>query len=125
MTEADAGNHGRSPSTRYTLLEKLGAGGQAEVWRARDETAGVEVALKVLSPPLAHSEAAWAGLVREHAIASRLEHPLILKVQPPYREGDFAALPMELALGGDLRKLRGAGYLDVVPVLIDIAQALE
>jgi tetratricopeptide (TPR) repeat protein len=125
MTEADAGNHGRSPSTRYTLLEKLGAGGQAEVWRARDEIAGVEVALKVLSPPLAHSEAAWAGLIREHAIASRLEHPLILKVQPPYREGDFAALPMELALGGDLRKLRGAGYLDVVPVLIDIAQALE
>ncbi len=125
MTEADTGNHGRTPSTRYSLLEKLGAGGQAEVWRARDETAGVEVALKIMSPALARSEAAWAGLVREHAIASRLEHPLVLKVQPPYREGDFAALPMELASGGDLRKLRGAGYLDIVPVLIDIAQALE
>jgi serine/threonine protein kinase/tetratricopeptide (TPR) repeat protein len=125
MTAADTGNHGRSPSSRYTLLERLGAGGQAEVWRARDESAGVEVALKVLTPSLAHSEAAWTALVREHAIASKLEHPLILKVQPPYREGDFAALPMELAAGGDLRKLRGSSYLDIVPVLIDIAQALE
>jgi tetratricopeptide (TPR) repeat protein len=125
MTEADAGNYGRSPSSRYTLLEKLGAGGQAEVWRARDNNAGVEVALKVLSPALSHNEAAWMGLVREHAIAGKLDHPLILKVQPPYREGEFAALPMELASGGDLRKLRGSSYLDVVPVLIDIAQALE
>jgi len=125
MTEADAENHGRSPSSRYTLLEKLGAGGQAEVWRARDETAGVEVALKILSPALARNESAWTGLVREHAIASKLDHPLILKVQPPYREGDFAALPMEIASGGDLRKLRGASYLDVVPVIIDIAQGLE
>jgi serine/threonine protein kinase/tetratricopeptide (TPR) repeat protein len=126
MTEADTtGNRGRTLSTRYTLLEKLGAGGQAEVWRARDEYAGIEVALKLLSPSHAHNEASWAALVREHAIASTLEHPLILKVQPPYREGDFVALPMELASGGDLRKLRSASYLDVVPVLIDIAQALE
>jgi len=125
MTEAHTGNQRRTPSTRYTLLEKLGAGGQAEVWRARDESAGVEVALKLLSPSHARNEAAWAALAREHAIASTLDHPLILKVQPPYREGDFVALPMELATGGDLRKLRGASYLDVVPVLIDIAQALE
>src|SRR5262245_35796448 len=125
MTEADSGIHGRSPSSRYTLLEKLGAGGQAEVWRARDESAGVEVALKILNPSQAHSEAAWNALAREHAIASNLDHPLILKVQAPYREGDFAALPMELTSGGDLRKLRGASYLEIVPVLIDIAQALE
>src|SRR3954470_19192524 len=124
MTEADAGTR-KSLSSRYTLQEKLGAGGQAEVWRARDESAGVEVALKVLSASLAHNEAAWTGLVREHAIASKLDHPLILKVQPPHREGDFAALPMDLASGGDLRKLRGSSYLEVVPVLIDIALALE
>ncbi len=84
MTEADFWKPWTTVAdSRYTLLEKLGAGGQAEVWRARDETAGVEVALKVLSPSLAHNEAAWAGLVREHAIASQLDHPLILKVQPP------------------------------------------
>jgi serine/threonine protein kinase/tetratricopeptide (TPR) repeat protein len=126
MTEHDSAQHAaRRPSTRYTLIEKLGAGGQAEVWRARDETAGVEVALKVLNPTLAHDEAAWTALTREHAIASRMDHPTILKVYPPYREGDFVALPMELAAGGDLRRLRGKSYLDVIPVLIDIAQGLE
>src|SRR5690242_1598218 len=125
MTESVSSSQGRAISSRYTLLEKMGAGGQAEVWRARDESSGAEVALKVLNPSVAHDEAAWAALVREHKIASRLDHPAILKVYPPYREGDFAALPMELAAGGDLRRLRGKSYLDIVPVLIDIAQGLE
>jgi serine/threonine protein kinase/tetratricopeptide (TPR) repeat protein len=125
MIEALAANEGRPQSSRYTLLEKLGEGGQGEVWRARDEATGTEVALKVLSRALAKNEAAWAGLEREHAIGSRLEHPNILRVRPPFRDGDFVALPMELAPGGDLRRLRGQTYLEIVPVLIDIAQALE
>jgi serine/threonine protein kinase/tetratricopeptide (TPR) repeat protein len=125
MTENGFATRVTRGSSRYTLLEKLGAGGQAEVWRARDESAGVEVALKVLNPTLARDEGSWAALTREHAIASRMDHPAILKVNPPYREGDFVALPMELASGGDLRRLRGKGYLDIVPVLIDIAQGLE
>jgi serine/threonine protein kinase/tetratricopeptide (TPR) repeat protein len=125
MTEGVPSSQGRAFTARYTLLEKLGAGGQAEVWRARDNTGGLEVALKVLNPSLARDEAAWVALVREHDIASRLKYPSILKVYPPFRDGDFVALPMELAGGGDLRKLRGKSYLDVIPVLIDIAQALE
>jgi serine/threonine protein kinase/tetratricopeptide (TPR) repeat protein len=125
MTESDHPSHGRAHSTRYTLLEKLGAGGQAEVWRARDNESGAEVALKVLNPQLARDEGAWTALTREQAIASRMDHPAILKVYPPYREGDFVALPMELAPGGDLRRLRGKSYLDVIPVLIEIAQGLE
>lgn len=125
MIEALAANEGRPQSNRYTLLEKLGEGGQGEVWRARDEATGTDVALKVLSRALARNEAAWAALEREHAIASRLEHPGMLQVRPPFREGDFVALPMELASGGDLRRLRGQSYLEIVPVLIDIAQALE
>jgi tetratricopeptide (TPR) repeat protein len=125
MIEALAANEGRPQSNRYTLLEKLGEGGQGEVWRSRDEATGTEVALKVLSRALARNEAAWAALEREHAIASRLEHPGVLRVRPPFRDGDFVALPMELASGGDLRRLRGQSYLEIVPVLIDIAQALE
>jgi serine/threonine protein kinase len=125
MTEAVAAIHGRRLDARYTLLEKLGAGGQGEVWRAHDETRGIDVALKILTGALAKSEAAWAALEHEHGITSRLDHPGILKVFPPERSGDTIVLPMELASGGDLRRLRGAGYLEIIPVLIEVAQALE
>jgi tetratricopeptide (TPR) repeat protein len=125
MTEAVAALNGRRLDSRYTLLDKLGVGGQGEVWRAHDETRGVDVALKLLNPALARNDAAWAALEHEHAIASRLDHPSILRVFPPTRSGDVVVLPMELAPGGDLRRLRGAGYLEIIPVLIEVAQALE
>jgi serine/threonine protein kinase/tetratricopeptide (TPR) repeat protein len=110
---------------RFTLSERLGAGGQGEVWRAHDESRGIDIALKILSPALARSPGAWGALEREHAIAARLQHPAILQVMPPERFGEVLALPMELASGGDLRRLRGAGYLEIVPVLIEVAEALE
>lgn len=125
MTEAFAANSPSRLARRYTLLEKLGVGGQGEVWRARDEARGGDIALKLLSSSLAGSEAAWAQFEREHRIASRLEHPGILKVHAPQREGDFAVLPMDLAPAGDLRRLRGSNYLEIIPVLIEIAEALE
>src|SRR2546421_628941 len=125
MTEAAAAINGRRLAGRYRLLEMLGAGGQGEVWRARDDTRGIDVALKVLSPELGRNEGAWAALQHEHAIASRLDHSSILKVYPPERADDAVVLPMELAAGGDLRRLRGAGYLEIIPVLLEVAQALK
>src|SRR5205807_130723 len=68
---------------------------------------------------------AWAGLLNGHESASHLDHPGILKVYPPERDCGDLLLPMELAAGGDLRRLRGARYLTVVPVLLEVAQALE
>lgn len=111
---------------RYTLLSKLGAGGQSEVWRARDHKRGEEIALKILNPDVARSRGAWEALQREHALVSRLDHPLILKVYPPERDQDegILALPMELAPGGDLKRLRGVSYLEIGPVLLELAEAL-
>jgi serine/threonine protein kinase len=109
---------------RYTLIAKIGAGGQAEVWRARDHTRGDEIALKILNADLAKSPGAWEALQREYVIVSRLRHPLILKVFAPERDEDIVALPMELAPGGDLRRLRGVSYLEIGPVLLEVAQAL-
>ncbi|MDE2052124.1 MAG: serine/threonine protein kinase, partial [Gammaproteobacteria bacterium] len=109
----------------YTLIERIGTGGQGEVWRAHDESRGVDIALKVLAPSAARNPAAWEALEREHAICGRLQHPGILQVLAPERVDDAVALPMELAGGGDLRRLRGAGYLEIVPVLLEAAEALE
>jgi hypothetical protein len=125
MNEAATANNGQPLKTRYVLRERLGVGGQGEVWRAFDPQSGADIALKILHPSTGRSAAAWVALVHEHESASRLEHPGILKVFAPEREGTTFLLPMELATGGDLKRLRGAGYLTIVPVLIEVARALE
>lgn len=125
MTELTAPLKGRRLDARFTLLEKLGSGGQGEVWRAHDDTRGIDIALKVPNATGSSREAVLAAFEREHAIASRLNHASVLKVYPPHHLADTVVLPMELATGGDLRRLRGASYLDIIPVLLDIAQALE
>jgi len=120
-----AANPGRVLNVRYTLHERLGAGGQGEVWRAHDPQRDCDIALKILQPAAARIAAAWAALEREYAINSRLDHPHILKVFPPEATEEALLLPMELAGGGDLRRLRGADYLAIVPVLLEVAQALD
>ena len=124
MNDAATAN-GQPLKTRFLLRERLGVGGQGEVWRAFDPESNADVALKILHPAAGRSAAAWVALVHEHESASRLDHPGILKVFPPEREGTTFLLPMELAKGGDLRRLRGAGYLTIVPVLIEVARALQ
>jgi serine/threonine protein kinase/tetratricopeptide (TPR) repeat protein len=127
MTEAVSANPGRALKARYTLHERLGTGGQGEVWRAHDPQRALDIALKILHPTAASRAVAWAALLHEYESTSRLDHPGILKVFGPERDdgGATLLLPMELAPGGDLRRLRGAGYLAIVPVLLEVAQALE
>ena len=125
MNEAATANNGQPLKTRYVLRERLGVGGQGEVWRAFDPQANADIALKILHPSPGRSAAAWVALVHEHESTSRLDHPGILKVFAPERDGTTFLLPMELAPGGDLKRLRGAGYLTIVPVLIEVARALQ
>ncbi len=110
---------------RFVLIEKLGAGGYGEVWRARDEMRDTEVALKILYPQFLNSEPAWQVFMREFTLTARLNHPGVLRVFEPMRTADAVVLPMVYAAGGDLRQLRGASYTRILPLLIDIAAALE
>ena len=114
----------RALNARYVLHERLGVGGQAEVWRAHDPERDTDIALKILRPGAGRNAAAWEALRHEYDNASRLDHPYILKVYPPERDETSFLLPMELATGGDLGRLRGASYLAVVPVLMEVAEAL-
>src|SRR5205823_672673 len=50
MTEAVTATPGRRLAARYILHERLGVGGQGEVWRAHDPERGVDIALKILQP---------------------------------------------------------------------------
>jgi eukaryotic-like serine/threonine-protein kinase len=69
---------------RYEILEAVGRGGAAVVYRARDRKHDRDVALKVLHPELTHSISA-ERFAREIGIAAKLTHPHIL---PLYDSGD-------------------------------------
>jgi serine/threonine protein kinase/tetratricopeptide (TPR) repeat protein len=124
MNETAPAGSGSALKSRYVLHERLGLGGQGEVWRAHDPERDMDIALKILRPGPGRSEAAWEALQHEYQSASRLDHPYILKVYPPERHNSDFLLPMELVTGGDLARLRGASYLAIVPVLIEVAEAL-
>ena len=66
-------------ATRYTLLDEIGRGGMAAVYRARDETLGREVAIKV-SSALGGREDLDARMRTEAAVLAALEHPGIVPV---------------------------------------------
>ena len=108
---------------RFVLLEKIGSGGHAEVWRASDAQGANEIALKVLHPRLVNSPEAWRALQREHEVSQRLSHPRIAEVSAPIRDDSVVVLPMALA-HGDLRRLRGETYTRIVPLAMEIADAL-
>jgi eukaryotic-like serine/threonine-protein kinase len=109
---------------RFELVERLGAGGHGEVWRAHDREREVDVALKVLHASVARSPEAWESLRREYAIAQRLSHPRIVEVGEPMRDEQTTVLPMTLATG-DLRRLRGEPYSRILPALLQVASALQ
>jgi tetratricopeptide (TPR) repeat protein len=107
------------------IIELVGLGAAAEVYRALERRTGREVAVKVLS------ERAEPDMVRrfmrEAEALARLHHPHIVEV---YRSGEDRGaryLVMELVRGGSLKERLQAGKLpwrEAVRIAIQVAQAL-
>ncbi|MEV4511615.1 serine/threonine-protein kinase [Dactylosporangium sp. NPDC049525] len=74
---------------RFTLRDRIGVGGMSQVWRAEDEVLGRQVAVKVLTTPLAADPLLRAATWTEARAAARLAHPHVTQV---YDYGE-AALP--------------------------------
>jgi serine/threonine-protein kinase len=66
--------------SRYRIIEEVGQGGMAVVYRARDETLRREVAVKVLHPHLLAEAESRARLQREARAVAKLNHDGILQI---------------------------------------------
>jgi serine/threonine-protein kinase len=88
---------------RYELLDRLGAGGMAEVWRARDRRLNREVAVKVLSERLASDQPFRERFEREAMHVASLKHPNIVTVHDYGNEGATYYIVMELVEGESLQ----------------------
>ena len=114
----------------YRILELLGAGGFATVYRAEQLQLAREVALKVLrQPPAGAQPAALAAFLREAQAAAALADPRLVQVFDFGQDGGQHYLSMELVRGGSLaRRLRKdgpVGWRELLPILRDIAGALQ
>jgi serine/threonine protein kinase len=89
---------------RYKLLERLGGGGMATVWKAEDTRLGREVAVKVISDALAAQAPYVERFRREARIAAGLSHPNLVKVYDFGSDGERPFLVMEYIDGAVLSR---------------------
>lgn len=89
---------------RYQLLNKLAAGGMAEIFLAREEGSPTTVVIKRILPHLAENEYFIAMFLDEARLAARLNHPNIVQVLDLGKKDENLFLAMEYIYGDDLRR---------------------
>ncbi len=112
----------------YEILAHLGAGGQGEVYKARDARLNRFVALKVLPESLSHNPDLKARFEREAQTLASLSHPHICPVFDVGRQEGVDYLVMEYIDGETLAERLTNKRLtldDALRVAIEIADALD
>ena len=109
----------------YEVLSPLGAGGMGEVYLARDQRLGREVAVKVLPAGYSNDPERLRRFEQEARATAALNHPNILALFDIARQDESPYIVSELLEGETLRdRLRG-GALPVKRVIDDALQILR
>ncbi|MBI2933916.1 MAG: protein kinase [Planctomycetes bacterium] len=99
------------PTDRYEIMQELGRGGMAVVYRARDKRLGREVALKVLRQEFNDSQAAMARMMREARAIAALNHPNVVRLHDVSDDPQSPYLVMEYVRGNTLDvEMRNASW---------------
>ncbi|GAA0645804.1 serine/threonine-protein kinase [Streptomyces thermocarboxydovorans] len=114
---------------RYRLLDLIGRGGMGEVWRARDESLGRQVAVKCLKPLGSGHDQSFGRVLRERfrreaRVAAALQHRGITVVHDFGESDGVLYLVMELLQGRNLSQLLEDNKQHPLPVeqIVDIAE---
>jgi len=114
---------------RFVITERIGEGGMAVVYKAHQPSLNRDVAVKILTGPLARDEEFVLRFRREAVVAGALGHPNILTVHDAgTTEDGLHYIVMEYASGGTLKELLARGPLSVeraCEIGAQVADALE
>jgi hypothetical protein len=106
---------------RYRPLRPLGSGGSGSVWLARDESNGLDVALKIV--PREGKAASRAE--REAEAAARLRHPACQRAYGFGRDARHVYIAYEYVPGRTFREALRSGELDDASAIEAAAQVLD
>ncbi|MCL5057342.1 MAG: Stk1 family PASTA domain-containing Ser/Thr kinase [Actinobacteria bacterium] len=96
---------GRMLGNRYEIIEQLGGGGMAIVYKGRDTILNRLVTIKLLRPDYTSDEDFVRRFRREAQSVASLSHPNIVSIYDVGREKDMDYLVMEYVDGEDLRSI--------------------
>ncbi len=110
----------------YRLIERIGAGGMGEVWKAEDTRLGRTVAIKILPQSVSGDADAIARMRREARMAAQLNHPNIATIHAIEEAEGTLFIVMEFVAGDPLSKVfrRGIAEADLCRVGRGVAEAL-
>lgn len=113
---------------RYEIIKKIGDGGMAFVYEARDKLLNRTVAIKVLRPEFVDDEEFLSKFKREAEAVASLSHPNIVNVYDVGEDGKVHYIVMELIEGQNLKDIiKNEGTLDeytALDITKQIAKAL-
>ena len=116
-------------SGRYELLEKIGDGGMAVVYKGKDKLLNRYIAVKILRPEFTKDATFVENFKRESQAAAGLSHPNIVGVYDVGREGNINYIVMELIEGDTLNKIiekeAPMDYRKVIDISKQVASALR
>lgn len=116
-------------NNRYELLERIGDGGMAEVYRAHDTQLDRFVAVKILHPQFTNDESFIERFRREAKGAARLSHPNIVNIYDVGCSDGRYYIVMEYIKGETLKeKIKREAPLPIdttLQIVEEIAQALQ
>ncbi|MGB9857670.1 MAG: protein kinase domain-containing protein [Dictyoglomaceae bacterium] len=114
---------------RYKLMKKVGTGGMATVYLAKDLASKMDVAIKILHPQYSEDDQIVERFLREAKASTILDHPNIVKVLDQGKEGDYYFMVMEFVPGKDLKKIiKEKSPLPPVyakEIIFEVAKALD
>ncbi len=116
-----------SKINQYEILEKIGAGGQGTVYKARDTKLDRVVVIKVLPPDLTARTSNFTRFTREAQLCSQLDHQNVCTIFDYHEDNGIFYIAMQYVKGKNVRQLVNGRPLELrsaLSIAIQVCDAL-